>query len=100
MSRFTRVRFNILIELPGHHAHGRGIFFQMKFEIKTDILCATIVTVAAFFTIATIQIYNTTIAIIEIYGSCINFSGEYHGWFPITVTLIILIISLNFIIGK
>jgi hypothetical protein len=72
----------------------------MKFEIKTDILCANIVTVAAFFTIATIQIYNTTIAIIEIYGSRINFSGKYHGWFPITVTLIILIISLNFIIGK
>ncbi len=72
----------------------------MKFEIKTDILCATIVTVAAFFTIVTIQIYNTTIAIIEIYGSRINFSGKYHGWFPITVTLIILIISLKFIIGK
>jgi hypothetical protein len=72
----------------------------MKFEIKTDLLCATIVTVAAFFTIAMIQIYNTTIAIIEIYGSRVNFSGKYHRWFPITVTLIILIISLNFIIGK
>ena len=72
----------------------------MKFEIKTDLLCATIVTVAAFFTIATIQIYNTTIAIIEIYGSRVKFSGEYHGWFPITVTLVIRIISLNFIIGK
>ena len=72
----------------------------MKFEIKTDLLCATIVTVTAFFTIVTIQIYNTTIAIIEIYGSCVNFSGEYHGWIPITVTLIILIILLNFIIGK
>jgi len=53
-----------------------------------------------FFTIATIQIHNTTIAIIEIYGSRVNFSGEYHGWFPTTVTLVILIISLNFIIGK
>ena len=72
----------------------------MKFEIKTDLLCATIVTVAAFFTIATIQIHNTTIAIIEIYGSRVNFLGEYHGWFPTTVTLVILIISLNFIIGK
>ncbi len=72
----------------------------MKFEIKTDLLCATIVTIAAFFTIATIQIYNTNIAIIEIYGSRVNFLGEYHGWFRITVTLIILIISLNFFIGK
>jgi hypothetical protein len=72
----------------------------MKFEIKTNILCANIVTVAAFFTIAMIQIYNTTIAIIEIYGSCVNFSGEYHGWFLITVTLIILIILLNYIVGK
>ncbi len=72
----------------------------MKFEIKTNLLCATIVFVTAFFTIAAIQIYNTTIAIIEIYDSRVNFSGEYHGWFPITVTLIILIISLNFIIGK
>ena len=72
----------------------------MKFEIKTDLLCATIVTVVAFFTIATIQIHNTTIAIIEIYGSRVNFSGEYHGWFPTTFTLVILIISLNFIIGK
>ena len=72
----------------------------MKFEVKTDLVCATIVTVAAFFTIATIQIHYTIIAIIEIYGSRVNFSGEYHGWFPITVTLIILIISLNFIIGK
>jgi len=72
----------------------------MKFENKTDILCATIVTVAAFFTIVTIQIYNTTIAIIEIYGSRVNFSSEYHGWFLITVTLIILIISLNYIVGK
>ncbi len=72
----------------------------MKFKIKTDILCATIVTVVAFFTIGTIQIYNTTIAIIEIYGSRVNFSGKYHGWFPITVTLIILIISLNYIVGK
>ena len=72
----------------------------MKFEIKTDLLCATIVTVAAFFTIATIHIHNTTIAIIEIYGSRVNFLGEYHGWFPTTVTLVILIISLNFIIGK
>jgi hypothetical protein len=89
-----------LIELPGHHAHGRGIFFQMKFEIKTDILCATIVTVAAFFTIAMIQIYNTTIAIIEIYGSRVNFSSQYHGWFPIIVTIVILIISLNHIVGK
>jgi hypothetical protein len=67
----------------------------MKFEIKPDLRCATFVTVAAFFTIATIQIYNTTIVIFEIYGSRVNFSGEYHGWFPITVTLIILIISLN-----
>jgi len=72
----------------------------MKFEIKTDILGATIVDVAAFFTIVTIQIYNTTITIIEIYGSRVNFSGEYHGWFPITITLIILIISLNYIIRK
>ncbi len=72
----------------------------MKFEIKTDILCVTIVTVAAFFTIATIQIYNTTIAIIEIYGSRVKFSGEYHGWFPIIVTIVILIISLNHIVGK
>jgi hypothetical protein len=72
----------------------------MRFEIKTDLLCATIVTVAAFFTIATIQIHNTTIAIIEIYGSRVNFSGEYHGWFPTIVTLVTLIISLNFIIGK
>ena len=72
----------------------------MKVEIKTDILGATIVDVAAFFTIVTIQIYNTTITIIEIYGSCVNFSGEYHGWFPITITLIILIISLNYIVGK
>ncbi len=78
----------------------RGIFCQMKFEIKTDILGATIVDVAAFFTIVTIQIYNTTITIIEIYGSRVNFSGEYHGWFPITITLIILIISLNYIIRK
>ena len=72
----------------------------MKFEIKTDLLCATIVTVTAFLTITTIRIHNTTIAIIEIYGSRVNFSGEYHGWFPTTVTLVILIISLNFIIGK
>ena len=72
----------------------------MKFEIKTDILCATIVTVAAFFTITMIQIYNATIDSIEIYGSPVNFSGEYHGWFPITITLIIIIISLNYIIGK
>jgi hypothetical protein len=72
----------------------------MKFEIMTDILCATIVTVAAFFTIATIQIYNTTIAIIKIYGSHVNFSGEYHGLFPIIVTVVILIISLNHIVGK
>jgi hypothetical protein len=72
----------------------------MEFEIKTKLLCATIVTVASFFTITTIQSYNTTIAIIEIYGSRVNFSGKYHGWFPITVTLIILIISSNFIIGK
>ncbi len=72
----------------------------MKFEIKSNLFCATIVTVAAFVTIVTIQIYNTTNAIIEIYGSRVNFSGKYHGWFPITVTLIILIISLNFIIGK
>ena len=72
----------------------------MKFEIKTNVLCATIIIVAAFFTIATIQIYNTTIAIIETYGSRVNFSGKYHGWFPITVTLIILIISLNYIVGK
>jgi hypothetical protein len=72
----------------------------MKSEIKTDILCATIVTVAAFFTITTIQIYNTTIAIIKIYGSRVNFSGEYHGWFPIIVTVVILIISLNHIVGK
>ena len=100
MSRITRLCFNILIELPGHHTHSRGIFCQMKFEIKTDILYATIVTVAAFFTTATIQIYNTTIAIIKIYGSRVNFSGEYHGWFPITVTLIILIILLNYIIWK
>ena len=70
----------------------------MKFEVKTDLVCATIVTVAAFFTIATIQIHYTIIAIIEIYGSRVNFSGD--GWFPITVTLVILIISLNFIIGK
>ena len=72
----------------------------MKFEIKTDILCATIVAVAAFFTVATIQIYNTTIAIIKIYGSCVNFSGVYHGWFPITTTLITLIITLNYITAK
>ncbi len=72
----------------------------MKFEIKTDILCATIVTITAFFTITTIQIYNSNIAIIKFYGSCVNFSGEYHGWFRITVTLIILIISLNYIVVK
>ena len=72
----------------------------MKFEIKTNILRATILTVAAFFTITTIQIYNTTIAIVVIYGSHVNFPGKYHGWFPITVTLIILIISLNYIVGK
>ena len=51
----------------------------MKFEIKTGILDATIVNVAAFFTIVTIQNYNTTITIIEIYGPRVNFSGEYHG---------------------
>jgi hypothetical protein len=89
-----------LIELPGHHTHGRGFFFQMKFEIKTGILCATIVTITAFFTIKTIQIYNTTIIIIKIYGSRVTFSGKYLGWFPITVFLIILIILLNYIVGK
>ena len=70
---------------------------QMKFEIKTKILCATIVTAVAFFTITTIQVYNTTIIIIEIHGSCVNFSGEYHGWFLTTITLIILLISLSYI---
>ena len=69
----------------------------MKFEIKIELLCATIVTVMAFFTITTIQIYSTTIAIIGIYGSHVNFSGKYHRWFLTMITLIIFLISLSYI---
>ncbi len=60
----------------------------MKFEVKTEAVCATIITIAAY----------VTIVIIQLYGVWHNWGVAYQGWYPIMVTLIlILILSLSYI---
>jgi hypothetical protein len=59
----------------------------MKFDIKIEALCKTIVTVAAY----------VTIVIIQLYGVRHDWGAAYQGWYPITVTHIILVLSLSYI---
>jgi hypothetical protein len=59
----------------------------MKFKIKTEAFCATIITVASLATIVIFQLYKV----------CNNWTAAYQGWYPITVTLIILILLLSYI---
>jgi hypothetical protein len=59
----------------------------MKFEVKTEVVCTTIVTIAAY----------VTIAVIQFYGVRQDWGAAYQGWYPIMVTLIILVLSLSYI---
>jgi hypothetical protein len=59
----------------------------MKFKIKTEALCATIVTIVTF----------VTIVVIQLYGVRHNWGVAHQGWYPIMVTLFILILSLSYI---
>ena len=59
----------------------------MKFEVKIEALCAAIVTIAAYVTIVVIQLYRVRR----------NWGATYQGWYPIMVTLIILVLSLRYI---
>jgi hypothetical protein len=59
----------------------------MKFEVKIEALCAAIVTIAAYVTIVVIQLYEVRQ----------DWGVAYQGWYPITVTLIILVLSLRYI---
>ncbi len=57
----------------------------MKVEVKTEAFSATIVTIRAY----------VTIVIIQLYWVWHNWGTAYQGWYPITVTLIILVLSLR-----
>ncbi len=58
----------------------------MKFEIKTEPLCAALVAVPAYFAIVVITL-----------GTGLQ---AHNSWFPITVIVTILAIAISFIYSK
>ncbi len=72
-------RLNILINLQGRYAH-----CQMKFEVKTEPVCAVLVAVPAYFAIIVVTL-----------GTGVQ---AQDSWFPITVT--ILTIAISFVYSK
>jgi len=73
-------RLNILINL-GHYAH-----YQMKFEVKTEPVCAVLVVVPAYFAIVVVTL-----------GTGVQ---AQDSWFPVTVIVTILAIAISFIYAK
>jgi hypothetical protein len=59
----------------------------MKFEVKTEAVCATIATVVACMTVVIIQLYEVRH----------DWGVAYQEWYSIMVTLIILILSFSYI---
>jgi len=74
-------RLNILINLQGHYAH-----YRMKFEIKTEPVCAVLVAVPAYFAIIVVTL-----------GTGVQ---AQDSWFPITVIVTILALAISFIYSK
>ena len=74
-------RLNILINLQGHYAH-----YRMKFEVKTEPVCAVLVAVPAYFAIVVVTL-----------GTGVQ---AQDSWFPITVIVTILAIAISFIYSK
>jgi hypothetical protein len=74
-------RLNILINLQGHNAH-----YRMKFEVKTEPVCAVLVAVPAYFAIVVVTL-----------GTGVQ---AQDSWFPITVIVTILAIAISFIYSK
>jgi hypothetical protein len=74
-------RLNILINLQGRYAH-----CQMKFEVKTEPVCAVLVAVPAYFAIVVVTL-----------GTGVQ---AQDSWFPITVIVMILAIAISFVYSK
>jgi hypothetical protein len=74
-------RLNILINLVGHYAH-----YCMKFEVKMEPVCAVLVVVPAYFAIVVITL-----------GTGVQ---AQDSWFPITVLVTILAITISFVYSK
>ena len=74
-------RLNILINLQGRYAH-----CQMKFEVKTEPVCAVLVAVPAYFAIIVVTL-----------GTGVQAQDL---WFPITVIVTILTIAISFVYSK
>ena len=74
--------FNILINLQGQYAH----CLRMKFEIKTEPVCAVLVVVPAYFAIVLVTL-----------GTGVQ---AQDSWFLTTVIVTILAIAISFVYTK
>ena len=67
-------------------SQGRFAHHRMKFEVKTEPVCAVLVAVPAYFAIVVVTL-----------GTGVQ---AQDSWFPITVIVMILAIAISFVYSK